>query len=135
MSKSISPPGKGPSRNSIKEHFWRQTLAEHAAGGQSVRAFCRLRGLSEPSFYGWRRTLEERDRAHAPRGAGLPGPGFVELRPQAVTSPLPADAPLEIIAGAHRLLIRGGCDRELLRDVLLMLEERHAAIRPTRQEA
>lgn len=138
MSKSTSRSGKGPSRDSSKEKFWRKTLADHAAaGGLSVRAFCRARGLSEPSFYGWRRTLDERDRGHAHHEAGSPSAGFVELRPSvaAVTPPVPDCAPLEIVTASHRLLIRGGCDRQLLRDVLWMLVEWRSQARPTSQEA
>jgi transposase-like protein len=30
------------------------------AGGQSVRAFCRSEGVTEPSFYYWRRELARR---------------------------------------------------------------------------
>ena len=44
------------------ERFWRETLAAWEKSGKSVRAFCASRGLSQASFYGWRRTLRERDR-------------------------------------------------------------------------
>jgi hypothetical protein len=50
------------SRRSVeKEQFWRLVLAEHAASGLAVRAFCQREAVSEPSFYFWRRELASRD--------------------------------------------------------------------------
>jgi transposase-like protein len=49
-------------RDPQRETFWREVVAGHRKSGLSVRAFCRQRGLSEPNFYAWRRTLDERDR-------------------------------------------------------------------------
>ncbi len=51
------------SRASEKESYWRLALEEFQGSGLSVRAFCRREGLSEPSFFTWRRTLQERDAA------------------------------------------------------------------------
>lgn len=150
MSKTSSRLRKGPSRDGVKENFWRKTLREHAASGLGVRAFCRGRGLSEPSFYGWRRTLAQRDRSGTRRRAASSRPRFVELRPQRAprtiavpanatplaVAPSPAssvaatpassagEAPLEIAVGNLRLVIRPGCDRLLLRDVLDLLARR-----------
>lgn len=45
-----------------KQALWREVLARHGASGLSVAEFCRREGLSQPSFYAWRRTLAERDR-------------------------------------------------------------------------
>ncbi len=49
-------------KNAAKEVCWRGRLRDQAGSGLSVRAFCRRDGLSEPSFYSWRRELEKRDR-------------------------------------------------------------------------
>lgn len=59
------------------EQFWRETLAAWKKSGQSVRAFCATRRLREASFYGWRRTLQERDQQWT---AAPPSPTFVPLR-------------------------------------------------------
>jgi transposase-like protein len=60
-------------RDADKEKFWRKTMAEAGGSGQSVREFCRERGLKENLFYAWRRELKARDtRADD-------GSGFVEL--------------------------------------------------------
>lgn len=53
-----------------------------------MRRFCQARGLSEPSFYAWRRTLREREAAAAPAfvpvtvlpSAGVGGEIVLELR-------------------------------------------------------
>jgi transposase len=67
MSRQRQDPGR--------ERFWREAVAGHRQSGLSVRAFCRRRGLSEPSFYAWRRQLDERD------GQARPGPAtFVPVR-------------------------------------------------------
>lgn len=49
------------SRSAEKESFWRLALSEFHASGLTVRAFCAREGLSEQSFYTWRRTLRQRD--------------------------------------------------------------------------
>jgi transposase-like protein len=51
--------GRSPER----ERFWREAVAGHKKSGLSVRAFCAERGVSEPSFYAWRRELAQRGRA------------------------------------------------------------------------
>lgn len=123
MNNIASDPVNGPQRDPSKEKFWRTTLREHAAGGQSVRAFCRERGLSEPSFYAWRRAIAQRDRK--PAGARTAAKAkFVELRPKHAP-PARDGAPLEIVAGPHRLLVRAGCDRVLLGEALAALASLH----------
>ena len=52
-----------------KERFWRSMVEEQRRGGLTVRAFCRERGISEPSFYSWRKKLQ-RDEARRSAGAG-----------------------------------------------------------------
>jgi hypothetical protein len=48
-------------RSVEKEAFWRAKLDEQRQSGLNVRAFCRARSISEPSFYAWRRALQDRD--------------------------------------------------------------------------
>ena len=48
-------------RDPGKEEFWRDAVRRQADSGLPVREFCRRHRLNEPSFYGWRRTLRERD--------------------------------------------------------------------------
>jgi len=43
-----------------KPEYWRKLIAEQEDGGQKVRPFCRERGITEPSFYYWRKRLRKR---------------------------------------------------------------------------
>lgn len=49
-------------RDMDKERQWRALMDQHRQGGESVRAFCRERGLKEASFYRWRQEIRRRDR-------------------------------------------------------------------------
>lgn len=40
-----------------QEQFWRMAIETWQASGLSVRQFCANEGLSEPSFYVWRKKL------------------------------------------------------------------------------
>jgi transposase-like protein len=44
-----------------KDSYWRWHVDMQAAGGVSVRAYCGQHGLSEPTFYVWRRKIQESD--------------------------------------------------------------------------
>ena len=41
------------------ESVWRDRLARFRASSLTVRQFCRQEGVSDPSFYRWRKLLEE----------------------------------------------------------------------------
>ena len=60
-------------RATQKRQAWRQTVRRWRASGESVRAFCRREGISEPSFYWWRRQLSGKRSASASK-ASRPGP-------------------------------------------------------------
>lgn len=42
-----------------KPEYWRKLVAEQETGGHKVRPFCRERGITEPSFYYWRKRLRQ----------------------------------------------------------------------------
>lgn len=88
-------------RSGEREAFWRGEVTSHTASGLSVRRFCQERGLSEPSFFAWRRTLQDRDQTAVP--AFVP----VHLTPQASASPTAASGALP---SSERITIelRGG---------------------------
>ena len=48
-------------RDVEKERVWREVLRQQSDSGQSVRAFCRERQLTESAFYFWRRELKQRE--------------------------------------------------------------------------
>jgi hypothetical protein len=45
-----------------KEEFWRLALQEHSRSGLTIKAFCLQQGISQPSFYAWRRIIKDRDQ-------------------------------------------------------------------------
>lgn len=134
-------------RDKSKEHFWRRAVRQWRRSGQSIRAFCQERGLSEPSFHGWRRTLAERDRAadQASQATRLASKrqkqeqngrigrdrDFVPVEIVASAAPLvpvataSASAGIEIVVGAGRVVrIAAGFDEATLRRLLAVLEDR-----------
>jgi transposase-like protein len=42
-----------------KPKYWSKLIAEQEASGQKVLPFCRERGVTEPSFYYWRKRLRK----------------------------------------------------------------------------
>ena len=92
-----------------QRELWRQKIAQQEKSGQSIRAFCRERGVSEPGFYTWRQRL----RNEKPVTFRL-----VETKPAADTA-----APIEVLlASGDRLRIPS--DASTLRWVLAVLRER-----------
>jgi transposase-like protein len=103
---------------SEREHLWRRRLDEQRTSGLTVRAFCVRHQLCEPSFYYWRRTVAERDRA----AAESVEPAFV---PVAVTPPRPPVAALEVhLPGGVRVSVAAGCEAGLLAMVLAAVAAR-----------
>ena len=97
-------------RSGERERFWRELVEGQQRSGVSIRQWCHRHGVSEPSFYFWRREL-----AH-----GSTGPQIVpvEVSP---TSPI-SNADLEIeLPGPVIVRVRAGCDAELLRQTLALL--------------
>jgi len=67
-------------RDAEREAFWRRALARQRESGLTVRAFCRREGVSEPSFYAWRRVVRERDAERRPTAKRQPTrPGFLPV--------------------------------------------------------
>jgi hypothetical protein len=91
-----------------KSEQWRERLAEQERSGQSVRRFCRERGLKEHSFYAWRKRL----RDYGPVRFALVERGASRQNPEAA-------AELEVmLATGERLRISAGVDAQTLRTVL-----------------
>ena len=88
---------------------WRQRITQQEKRGQSIRAFCRERGLGEPGFYAWRQRLRKENT--------LVRFALVEAKPAEETSP-----PIELmLASGDRLCIPH--DAAALRLVLRVLRE------------
>ena len=108
---------KGPSRDPLKEQFWRAHLARWEHSGLSIRAYCSRHHLAAASFYAWRRNL-----AHRPGPEPKPTPlTFVplHLQPPAVPSPR-----LEVVLRNGRLLrLPLDLPTTVVRDLAAALEE------------
>jgi transposase-like protein len=110
---------RGRKRDHGKERYWRRVLRQWQRSGQSVRAFCSAYGLSEPSFYAWRRIIQEHDRLEG-RGP-VEGDGLPAFVPVTIAA---SPAPLEVV-------LRDGCvvrvpphfDAATLRQLLGVLAE------------
>ena|SRR5689334_595785 len=50
-------------RSSERLAFWRQAVAQQQGSGRSIRAFCQERGLTEHSFYAWRKRVKHQGPA------------------------------------------------------------------------
>jgi hypothetical protein len=106
-----------PSRSQERERFWRRLIAGQPKSGRSVLAWCGEHGVSAPSFYIWRRKLA---KLAAERKLRRPQLLPVEIVPSAVDGSV---APLEIeLPSRARVSVRPGCDLELLRQVLALLQ-------------
>jgi hypothetical protein len=127
-----------------KERYWRRLLREWRRSGQSVRAFCRARAVSEPSFYFWRQTLAQRDRQRQttapppPRGSQvtaadrpLPPALFAPVRlidaaPLAPTGRGADTGPplLEVLCRGGRIVrVAAGFEPAVVRALVIALEE------------
>lgn len=62
-------------KNEEKRTYWRAVFERHAGGGLSVATFCRAEGISESSFYRWKRILgTSRAIARKPKRSPEPRP-------------------------------------------------------------
>lgn len=84
-------------RSKEKEEFWRLVMREFAAFEGTARAFCRNEGITENSFYMWRRELARRDLEDAPNDrAELPPLVPVKVVEAAPTPSQLPSKPIEI---------------------------------------
>lgn len=66
---------------------WRESLDRQRSSGLTVQAFCKREGISESSFYFWRRTIAGRDAKRRPVSRSLPGPADSRRGARRVTEP------------------------------------------------
>ncbi len=104
---------QGKSRDPRKEQQWRRWIQQWQHSGLSVRAFCARHDLAEPSFYAWRRQLQQRQ---APAR-------FVPVRVVPDEEPAAAGSVEVVVAGGRRVRVAPGFDPATLRQLLAVLEE------------
>lgn len=101
-------------RRSDREQFWRDLIGRQEQSGQSIREFCDSEGVSQPSFFSWRKRLRSQNGQAESRFL----PVQIEM-PDSLTSA----GRIEIVLdGGKRVLVERGFDGQTLRDVLAVLE-------------
>jgi hypothetical protein len=115
--------------NGAAEARWREILERQAGSGRSVRGFCAAEGISEPSFYAWRKRL----RMPKEKIAGADRKGerrkkvsdngqmFIPLQLLGAASTLEIVHPL-----GYRIQVTGDVNPVALRCVIETLDERAA---------
>ena len=110
-----------------KEEFWRFVLAEHAQSELSIVDFCRQEGVSQPSFYAWRKKIRQRDNEPAEPNAMLPVKVLNESQSPPLQSPLdPKSMPiatatdgLEIVTPLGlKIIVTESCSTDLIHKAL-----------------
>jgi hypothetical protein len=93
-------------RKLMSQGAWRDLVEEQAAGGQTIAAFCRERGLKEHSFYRHKRRMRE---------SGV-GAGFREIA-------LSTRASIRVVVNGQssHVEVERGFDAALLREVMQAL--------------
>jgi transposase-like protein len=114
-----------------KQRQWLERVRLWQQSGLGVREFCGRHGLSEPSFFAWRRTLRQRGLIEdRPTKASKAVPAFVQVDMGAATdesATVSATSRIEIVlARGRRLRVRPGFDAQTLRQLLRLLEETSA---------
>jgi transposase-like protein len=106
----------GKTRDPRKEQQWRRLIQLWKNSGLTVRAFCARHHITQPSFYAWRRELQQRDAAIA----------FVPVRVETNDQPatVTSIATIEVVlAGDQCVRVTPGFDPATLRQLLVVLQE------------
>jgi hypothetical protein len=98
-------------KNIGRSEYWRERIDEQESSGLSVQRFCKQQGLTEQSFYLWRKRLRKQQ---AMRFA------LVETGPARQQHATEPHLELELATG-ERLRIGAGVDPTALRRVLAAL--------------
>ena len=95
-----------------REQKWVDLIRQQERSGMAVSAFCREHGVSEPSFYGWRKRL---------KGSGPVRFALVESGASSASDKAAVEL---VLASGDCLRIAPGTDAATLRTVLSVLRER-----------
>ena len=110
---------KDPNTETDQRQFWQMAIEAWQASGLSVRQFCRQEGLSEASFYSYRKRLTvAADDAPARTADCLPEPFIQVSLPDASASGMEL-----VLSSGHTLRIPVGVDRQTLTTVFSALGE------------
>ncbi|MFH1616058.1 MAG: hypothetical protein ABIG61_13355 [Planctomycetota bacterium] len=99
--------------------FWQMVLETFKSSGLSVRQFCKQEGLSEPSFYSWRKKLTKVDEPEDDKQKEQGSSAFIKV---SMPSEKPCGLELLLLSG-NTLRISTGADNKTLTNVLSALCE------------
>jgi transposase-like protein len=123
---------RGVRRDRSKERFWQRLLRLWRRSGRTVRDFCDEHGVSEPSFFAWRRMLAERDQQRGQRGRRDKPNARASADPPAQADDQPVFVPLRVVStAAFEVMLKGGrvvrvpagFDAASLRQLLAIVDE------------
>ena len=105
--------------DSDQQLFWQMVLETFKSSGLSVRQFCQKEGLSEASFYTWRKKLTKSDGLAEDQQKDVNSSAFIEV---AMSKNKPIALELVFTSG-NTLRISTGADSKTLVNVLSALCE------------
>ena len=106
-----------------RRQFWQELFAKRAALGLSVAQVCQEAGVSQATFYAWRKRLQSSPRGSAAVGSrrGLTKTASPMVPVRIIADRSDADHPPTMIVelpGAVRVQIPPGCDASTIQAVL-----------------
>ena len=109
---------KAKKADTDQRQFWQMVLDTFKTSGLSVRQFCQQEGLTEASFYSWRKRLSNPQESGPSKGPSQPDP-FIQ-----VSIPSAKSIVLELIlASGHKLHIPSDIDPAFLTGVLSAMKQ------------
>jgi hypothetical protein len=97
-----------PTTPKTKSDEWTERIAAQQRSGISVRRFCKEQGLTQYSFYAWRKRLQKKEPVR-----------FALVEREGARPAMGTEAALELVlATGERLRISAGVDGATLRTVL-----------------
>jgi hypothetical protein len=109
---------KAKKADTDQRQFWAMVLDTFKSSGLSVRQFCQQEGLSEASFYSWRKRLSTHQKPDTHKAPLQPEP-FIQVSMPPVKSGV-----LELVlSSGHTLRIPSDMDPEFLTGVLSCVKQ------------
>ena len=110
---------KAQKSDTDQRQFWQMAVETFKSSGLSIRQFCEKEGLSEASFYAWRKKMTPDGKCEDIK----PDSGQIEpfIR---VSMPSESASTLEfVLLSGNTLRIGSGADRQTLNDVITVLRQ------------